>query len=67
MAWHGELEDVHGDGAHLARDFSSARGRPSAGDADRGPVEARSLEIRGGDQSPVGEINLTHKLTGELP
>lgn len=30
-----------------------------------GPVEAGgSLEIREGDQSPVGEINLTHKLSG---
>lgn len=30
-----------------------------------GPVEASgSLEIREGDQSPVGEINLTHKLSG---
>lgn len=27
-----------------------------------GLADARSLEIRGGDQSPVGEINLTHKL-----
>ena len=30
-----------------------------------GPVEGGgSLEIREGDQSPVGEINLTHKLSG---
>lgn len=29
-----------------------------------GPVEPPSLEIRGDDQSPVGEINLTHKLPG---